>query len=263
MTKTQLAEISSDIVKIAKEAGRKILEIYHAPNLAVEEKGDNTPLTEADRQSHDIIYNSLKKKFPFPVLSEEGSDIQYSKRKDWEYFWLVDPLDGTKEFIKRNGEFTVNIALIHRDKPVIGVIYAPAADILYHAAEGNGSYKIENGKEECLPFKIQKDCLTVIGSRSHNTKENEEYLQTLREKRGDFAFISAGSSLKFCLIAEGRADIYPRAGHTMEWDTAAGQIIVQECGGSVLEIHSSEPLKYNKPILRNAYFVALRSGQYA
>ncbi len=262
MTETQKAETLHDIVEISKEAGRAILDIYHS-DFAVEEKGDKTPLTEADRRSHDIIHGILKEKYPFPVLSEEGKDVLYSERKDWEYFWLVDPLDGTKEFIKKNGEFTVNISLIHEDRPIIGVIYVPAADILYHAAEGRGSYKIESGKEDSLPLKVQNDCLTVVGSRSHKTKENEEYLQALRGKYGDFTVISAGSSLKFCLIAEGRADIYPRAGHTMEWDTAAGQIIVEESGGSVLEIHSAKPLKYNKPILRNAYFIALRSGQYA
>lgn len=262
MTRTQLANISNDAVEIAKKAGRVISELYHS-DFAVEEKDDNSPLTEADKQSHDIIYRGLEERHPFPIISEEGKEILYSERSKWEYFWLVDPLDGTKEFIKRNGEFTVNIALIHRDKPVIGVIYAPAADILYHAAEGHGSYKIENSKEDRLPFKIQKERLTVIGSRSHNTKENEEYLQALREKQGDFALISAGSSLKFCLIAEGRADIYPRAGHTMEWDTAAGQIIVEECGGSVLEMQSAKHLRYNKPSLRNAFFVALRSGQNA
>ncbi len=263
MNRTELEDISHDIINIAKEAGRKILQFYHASNIAVEKKIDQTPLTEADRQSHNIIYNCLKKRFPFPVLSEEGSDIKYSERKEWEYFWLVDPLDGTKEFINKNGEFTVNISLIHKDRPIVGVIYVPAADILYYAAEGIGSYKIEGDKRNRLPLKIQKECLTVIGSRSHNTKENEEYLQMLKEKHGDFILTSAGSSLKFCLIAEGRADIYPRAGHTMEWDTAAGQIIVEECGGSVLEIQSAEPLRYNKPNLRNAYFVALRSGQNA
>ena len=244
-----------DIITISQTAGKAILEVYDS-DFSVEQKDDKSPLTLADKRSHEIIAGFLHARYPYPVLSEEGKNIPFEERKDWECFWLVDPLDGTKEFIKRNGEFTVNIALIKRDRPVLGVIYQPVADLLYYAVQGEGSFKIEGGRGEKLPLSRKKDNLTVAGSRSHGSKAFDDYVEVLRTKYGTCAFISAGSSLKFCLVAEGRADIYPRLAPTMEWDTAAGQMIVEEAGGLVLESKSRTPLRYNKESLLNPHFVA-------
>ncbi len=250
------------LLEISREAGKAVLDVYHS-DFAVENKEDHSPLTLADKKSHEILSAFLSKNSSFPVLSEEGKDIPYRKRKNWERFWLIDPLDGTKEFIKRNGEFTINVALIRRGKPVAGIIYAPVKDVLYHAAKGKGVYKIEGGKTSRLPDKNGNGTLTVAGSRSHGTRELEEYVQGLRERYGEVAFLPAGSSLKFCLVAEGLADIYPRLGPTMEWDTAAGQVIVEEAGGSVVEWGSTRPLEYNKENLLNPHFIAFRGGRYA
>lgn len=254
MTNTIIEQIDiSYLCEIAKKAGKAILDVYRG-KIEVERKDDLSPLTEADRRSHDIIEALLKERYPYPVLSEESKDIPYEQRRAWEFFWLVDPLDGTKEFIKRNGEFTVNIALIHFSRPVCGVIYAPALDVLYHAVSGRGAFKIQSGRTERLPLKYALSRLTIVGSRSHATKEFEGYIKTIKETFGDADFISAGSSLKFCLIAEGRADIYPRLGPTMEWDTAAGQAIVEAAGGQVVCQGGGGTLKYNKMELRNPNF---------
>lgn len=224
-----------------------------------------------------------------PVLSEEGKDIPFDERKRWEYFWLVDPLDGTKEFIKRNGEFTVNIALIHKDRPVLGCIYIPVRDTFYFASVNLGAYKLVNGKtvtdslslkellnsSQKLPLSINnakfsslnnqsapmgKTSLTIIGSRSHATKELSEFVERAKKRYVEVEFVSAGSSLKFCLVAEGGADIYPRFGPTMEWDTAAGQAIVEQAEGSVLDTQTKKPLKYNKNNLVNPFFIVSGKG---
>lgn len=245
-----------DIIEIgdlAKKAGKAILKVYNM-DFDFEVKNGNEPLTEADKRSHEIITSHLSGRYAHPILSEEGTAVAYDVRKTWEFFWLVDPLDGTKEFIKRNGEFTVNIALIHKDRPVMGVIYAPALDILYYAVSGMGAYRVEAGKTERLPLKSGLFRLTIVGSRSHATKEFEAYINTIKETFGEVDFISAGSSLKFCLVAEGRADIYPRLGPTMEWDTAAGQAVVEEAGGQVVAQGGGGPLRYNKRDLRNPNF---------
>ena len=277
------------------KAGDAILEVYNS-DFAVELKDDRSPLTLADKRSHEIISDRMNSISPvlinrlfrpkdrmIPILSEEGKNIPFEERKNWEYFWLVDPLDGTKEFVKRNGEFTVNIALIHINRPVLGVIYIPVKDTLYFCAEGLGSYKLDFNKQPDFKLPEQyspdnfnniisasiklntgKDArassgnmqhITVIGSRSHMSKETEDYINDLKKKYPEINFISAGSSLKFCLIAEGTADIYPRFGPTMEWDTAAGQAIVEQAGGKVLKISSDEPLRYNKENLLNPFFV--------
>ena len=277
----------------AKDAGKVILEVYNS-DFAVEHKDDESPLTLADKQSHEIIVDDLKKPIPInstihtinnlalPILSEEGRDTPYDERKRWEYFWLVDPLDGTKEFIKRNGEFTVNIALIHRDRPVLGCIYIPVQDTFYFATENLGSYKLVNSeivsenlstkellcKSQKLPVSTNNNqsmtnknaSLTIVGSRSHATRELSEFVEKIKEKYREVEFISAGSSLKFCLVAEGKADIYPRFGPTMEWDTAAGQAIVEQAEGKVVDIQTQEPLKYNKDTLVNPFFIV--SGQH-
>lgn len=274
----------------AKAAGDAILEVYDR-DFDVEHKDDGSPLTLADRCSHEIIVDYLKTLPPeqLPVLSEEGKDIPYEERKNRDYYWLVDPLDGTKEFIKRNGEFTVNIALIHKDRPVFGVIYIPVKDTFYFASEGFGAYKLEgSGKVESLKFGVKADeevikdllseiikdstglpvtgkglpstsyrsGITIIGSRSHVTKEFEEFVDEMKKKYAEVEFISAGSSLKFCLVAEGKADIYPRFGPTMEWDTAAGQAILEQAGGCVLDVETKKRMSYNKENLLNHWFIA-------
>jgi 3'(2'), 5'-bisphosphate nucleotidase len=213
-------------------------------------------LTLADRRSHEILSTWLEKESPFPVLSEEGKHIPYEERKHWEYYWLIDPLDGTKEFISRNGEFTVNIALIHQDRPLLGVIYLPVSGVVYYAQEGEGAFKLESGTTTRLCVSRRREGLVVVGSRSHGTPQLSEYVDRVRDRYGEVRFASRGSSLKFCLVAEGAADIYPRLGPTMEWDTAAGQIIVEEAGGRVVESESGCRMRYNKQELINPFFVA-------
>ena len=262
----------------AKRAGEAILEVYDS-DFAVEQKDDKSPLTLADKRSHEIIENVLEQTVTannstVPILSEEGKEIPYDERIKWEYFWLVDPLDGTKEFIKRNGEFTVNIALIHKHKPVLGIIYIPVKDVFYFATINFGAYKLENSsiltedlsieelidKSQKLPLNSNdKTTLTVIGSRSHTSEEFTEFVKQLNQKHENVEFISSGSSLKLCLVAEGKADVYPRFGPTMEWDTAAGQAIVEQAKCTVMEAETNEPLNYNKSNLLNPFFIV--SGQ--
>lgn len=263
-------------VVAAKKAGDAIMEVY-ASDFSVELKEDKSPLTLADRRSHDIISRHLltSGSSPLPLLSEEGRDIPHQERKAWEYFWLVDPLDGTKEFVRRNGEFTVNIALMHRDRPVMGVIFIPVKDLLYFAAEGTGAFKISGtswiksgitfsklGKEALrLPIETitGQGAFKVIASRSHMSNETNSFLERLKKEHGEVEIVSAGSSLKFCIIAEGSADIYPRFGPTMEWDTAAGQEIVEQAGGVVIQHETGLPLRYNKGNLLNPWFIVRRS----
>ena len=262
----------------AKHAGEAILEVYDS-DFAVEHKDDKSPLTLADKKSNEIIENVLEQTITVnnstvPILSEEGRETQYDERKKWEYFWLVDPLDGTKEFVKRNGEFTVNIALIHKHKPVLGIIYIPVKDVFYFAAINIGTYKLENSriltddlsiedlidKSQKLPIdNNSKTSFTVVGSRSHTSEEFTEFVKQLNQKHENVEFISSGSSLKLCLVAEGKADVYPRFGPTMEWDTAAGQAIVEQAKGTVMETETNEPLSYNKSNLLNPFFIV--SGQ--
>ncbi len=262
----------------AKRAGEAILEVYDS-DFAVEQKDDKSPLTLADKRSHEIIMAVLEQTITVnnstvPILSEEGKEIPYDERKKWEYFWLVDPLDGTKEFIKRNGEFTVNIALIHKHKPVLGIIYIPVKDVFYFAAQSVGTYKLENSdiltgglsikelidKSQRLPLDNSKTSLTVIGSRSHTSEEFTEFVKQLNEKYGNVEFISSGSSLKLCLVAEGKADVYPRFGPTMEWDTAAGQAIAEQANSTVIDTQTKKPLSYNKSNLLNPFFIVSRQG---
>jgi 3'(2'), 5'-bisphosphate nucleotidase len=249
------------IIDVSREAGRAVLEVYNS-DFTVERKEDKSPLTIADRRSHEIISAFLKKHFSLPVLSEEGRDIPYEERRTWGYYWLVDPLDGTKEFVKKHGDFTVNIALIHEGRPVAGVIYVPVSGVLYHAQTGGGAFKIENGKTTKLPISRDKDLLTIVGSRSHVTPELEQYIQEMKTRYGELEVISCGSSLKFCMIAEGKADVYPRLGPTMEWDTAAGQIIVEEAGGQVITFKTRTPMLYNKENLLNPSFLCIRGNRY-
>ena len=242
------------LCKIAREAGRAILAHYDGP-VEVTDKADRSPLTEADRASHAVITRRLAEAFPgIPVLSEEGRDIPYDERRRWKRFWLVDPLDGTKEFIQKNGEFTVNIALVDQGVPVIGVVYVPAQGVLYWGVRGHGAWKQEDAGPP-RPIRVRRADpergYTVVESRSHPSAELEAYLKDLPVAER----IPAGSSLKFCAVAEGRADLYPRLGPTMEWDTAAAQAVLEAAGGRVEDLEG-RPLRYNKPDLRNPHFVA-------
>ncbi len=259
---------NSLIIKAAIEAGKKILEIYNQhDDFEIEYKSDNSPLTIADKSAHLIIKKHLDTT-GIPILSEEGRDIPYSERKHWDTFWIVDPLDGTKEFINRNGEFTVNIALIHNQKPVMGVIYAPVLDILYVTGIDNQSYKLTNCLERSdidfenivdsaikLPVKTDRENYIVVGSRSHRTKETEDFINILKKDHTNIDIMSVGSSLKLCMIAEGKADIYPRFGPTMEWDIAAGHAIINCAGFSIKNTSSNKEPVYNKEHLLNEYFI--------
>ncbi|MCC5928333.1 MAG: 3'(2'),5'-bisphosphate nucleotidase CysQ [Cyclobacteriaceae bacterium] len=245
------------LIQIAKKAGDAIMKVYEDPSKfgGFETKDDRTPLTEADKHSHIIIYNSLSEYFPdIPVISEEGSEVETSVRKNWDKFWLVDPLDGTKEFINRNGEFTVNIALIEKTFPVFGLIYVPVSGVLYAGdAVKKEGYMIKNGITSRLSTSRKTDQIKAVRSRSHASPEEDAVLS-----RYDVAeSVSAGSSLKFCLVAEGQAELYYRHGPTMEWDTAAGQAIVEAAGGKVLYANGSSRFSYNKDSLRNPSFLCL------
>ena len=280
-------------VTAAIEAGRAILKVYRSSDFKIEEKADKSPLTLADKRSHEIIVERLGDS-DIPILSEEGKDIPYGERKRWQTYWLIDPLDGTKEFIKKNGEFTVNIALIRDQTPVGGVIFVPDKDVLYFALDDQGSYKIDTGDiitsleanlidlfknrtvgsdneklaeafDNLIARSIKLPVMdrttrpfTIIGSRSHGSPELEAFVEEKRQEHGEVEFISAGSSLKLCLVAEGKADIYPRTGPTMEWDTAAGQAIAECAGCKVLQYDTNDPLNYNKENLLNPWFVVKR-----
>ncbi len=241
-----------DIVSIAKEAGDAIMEIYKK-DFSIEYKDDKSPLTEADIKANKIICQSLERLYPsIPIISEENREVEYSIRKGWNYYWCIDPIDGTKEFIKKNGEFTVNIALIYKTTPVLGVVYAPAIDEIYKAKRGKGAYK--NRQKLPIYFNHQpKKKLLVVASKSHLSKETQLFIDSLEAE--DIEQFSRGSSLKLCMVAEGVADIYPRLAPTMEWDTAAAHAIVLEAGKEVLQFDSKESLLYNKENLLNPWFI--------
>jgi len=248
----------NELVSLAEKAGKKILEIYKEADFSeiVSYKSDDSPLTIADQTSHNIIIEGLKKLYPkVPIISEEGEGIDYEKRKDFEYYWLIDPLDGTKEFINKNGEFTVNIALINRNQVVAGFIYAPVLDSHYVGVKGEVAFKLTNGNRSSLKVNNKEDdeVKIAVRSKSHAAPEEEDVLE--RYNASDS--ISVGSSLKFCIVAEGKADIYYRHGPTMEWDTAAGQAILEAAGGEVLINKGPEHFKYNKKDLLNTSFLAL------
>lgn len=246
-----------DVNKIAKDAGAAILEVYRQGDTDVTYKDDKSPLTEADKASHTKIVAALGGLEPsLPVLSEESSSEVFEARQGWERFWLVDPLDGTKEFIKRNGEFTVNIALIEDNKPVLGVVYAPDLGLCYYGAHGVGAYK-QQGEAEPVAIHVADEVTTplkVVASRSHRNAETETFLERLKANEFEPEIQATGSSLKFCLVATGEAHLYPRFGPTMEWDTAAAQCVVECAGGAVVDL-AGEPLRYNKPDLYNPFFL--------
>ncbi|RPH29675.1 MAG: 3'(2'),5'-bisphosphate nucleotidase [Bacteroidales bacterium] len=266
---TELRNLLSTAINAAVRAGKLILNVYNSDEFQVNLKSDRTPLTLADRQAHTEILNSLTKT-RIPTLSEEGRDIQFEERKNWECFWLVDPLDGTKEFIKRNGEFTVNIALIVHGSPIMGVVYVPVLKDLYFGLKGDGSFKIGSIEPSLeptyrydqltksaikLPVTTKRDKFVVLSSRSHMNAETEEYIANLEKKYGEITHKSQGSSLKLCMIAEGSADIYPRFTPTMEWDTAAGQVIVEEAGCHIVAADTKQRITYNKEDIHNPWFI--------
>ncbi len=281
MQATTILQLLTSAIISAKNAGDAILNVYNS-DFAIYYKEDKSPVTLADKRSHIIVTNYLKETNikingdPIPILSEEGSVIPFKERKNWSHFWLIDPLDGTKEFMKRNGEFTVNIALIDKDTPLLGVIYLPVLDVMYFAFHKRGAYKLENCKAlidnvilyDSLDKIIKKSVklsmrsisnnsadITVIGSRSHTSKEFEEFIAGIKAQYESVNCISVGSSIKFCLVAEGQAHIYPRYSPSMEWDTAAGHAIIKESGGEVIDLKTHLPLKYNKESLLNYWFI--------
>lgn len=245
-----------NVLDLALEAGKKVMEIYYTNEFKEKFKQDKSPLTEADIASHNTILIGLNQLTPdIPILSEESVEIDYEERKNWQLFWLIDPLDGTKEFIKRNGEFTINISLIFNGAPILGVVHAPVLGLSYFAMQAGGAF-IQREEETRVEIKvaqrIEYDKLQIVGSRSHSCERFNNLLSHL----GECDYQSMGSSLKFCLIADGSAHLYPRLGPTMEWDTAAAQCIVTEAGGMVCDEHG-QALLYNKPNLLNASFVVI------
>jgi len=253
------ADLLPQVLEIARRAGQAIMGIYADFNPAVEYKKDDSPLTQADLASHHIICDSLAALSPdIPVLSEEAAEVPFEVRRNWHLLWLVDPLDGTKEFLKRNGEFTVNIALMRDGAPVLGVVYAPASDTAYFAVEGAGAYKSEQGSEKPIHASTGRNpAPKVVVSRWHGdgVDKMQADLARIGVDHARCEFVPMGSSLKFCMVAEGRADLYLRNGPTMEWDTAAAQCVLEMAGGSVSDLDGN-PLKYNKPVLRNPNFLA-------
>ena len=245
-------------IEAALEAGKEIMGIYLDPkqDFGIEKKADNSPLTLADKAAHNCIVRYLKQT-NIPILSEEGAHLPFEERKTWDRLWVVDPLDGTKEFIKKNGEFTVNISLVEGGSPVLGVIYVPAQGVLYSGIVSKGAWKGVGEERESLPLSKDKDGFVVVASRSHLSPETEEYINQLRQKHDKVQLISSGSSLKICLVAEGSADVYPRFAPTMEWDTAAGDAIARAAGRMVVDASSNQPLTYNKPDLHNPWFIVL------
>lgn len=252
-----LKELALKVLPIAEKAGEAILEVYEkAEGLVYTKKDDNSPLTEADKASNVVICAGLEAlEEKFPIVSEENKTIDYSERKDFTYSWLVDPLDGTKEFIKRNGDFTVNIALVHNQKVVLGVVYIPVTGEMYYAAKGEGAFYRKGKTEERLQapsFQLSDKGLKLVCSRSHLNEETQAFLNKFDAPET----VSRGSSLKFLLLAKGEAHIYPRLAPTMEWDTGAAQIVLEEAGGRVIDNSTDKPLLYNKENLLNPYFVA-------
>ncbi len=259
MTTKKIAELLSLSVVAAEEAGKAIMEIYESGDFSVDTKADNSPLTKADKAAHNIICSHLTTT-GLPILSEEGKHLPYEERKNWDWFWLVDPLDGTKEFIKKNGEFTVNIALMKRGKPVAGVVYAPVLQTLYSGSKETGAHRKLNddvqtlvgGKQMNMQQLLQKETVTVVASRSHMSPETTSFILGFANTNT----VSMGSSLKFMLLANGSAHIYPRLAPTMEWDTAAAHAILNAMNKSVYQTNMITELTYNKPELLNPSFIA-------
>jgi len=272
-TEDAMKPLLTTAVLAALEAGRRILEVYGSDDFDVQVKGDGSPLTRADKLANDCITRALVST-ERPVLSEEGKEIAYAERKAWDSFWLVDPLDGTKEFLKRNGEFTVNIALVIGQTPRLGVVYAPARSVLYYGDAKGGAVVVDDGAlldrpnvtfqelesaAKALPLPRGTRPFKVVGSRSHGSPETESYVERLRADHPDLEMLGIGSSLKLCMVAEGAADTYPRFAPTMEWDTAAAHAVVLAAGKKVLRYEAQSgalgPVVYNKENLTNPWFL--------
>lgn len=267
MEKTESQVLALDAVHAAIQAGGAIMEVYEG-NFSVEYKADHSPLTIADQRAHELISDKLKNT-GIPVLSEEGKDIPAEERQQWRDLWIVDPLDGTKEFVKQNGEFTVNIALVERFSPILGVIYVPVEGTLYLGVQGLGAFRLDRvhyddefaswdqliEKAQRLPLEKERP-FRMVGSRSHMNDDTVAFFEEMREQYPDLEVISRGSSLKICMVAEGEADVYPRFAPTMEWDTAAGHAIVREAGFEMYQAPDDGiPLQYNKKDLLNPWFI--------
>lgn len=255
-----LEELTLAVVDIAQAAGQAILQIYESEAFSVEQKDDHSPLTAADLASHQIILEALQVLTPhYPILSEESASLPFAERSQWQTYWLVDPLDGTREFIKRNGEFSVLIALIHNNEAVLGVVHAPVLHKTWYASLGNGAY-LQSAQNQVTALQVREpsELVTVVGSRSHAGDSLADFLRQFEQ----YELISMGSILKACLIAEGTADIYPRLGLTSEWDTAAAQIIVEEAGGTMQDLNG-QVLQYNtKESLLNPHFIVRGNNSF-
>jgi len=262
--RTDPANWLEETVVIAIEAGRQILDVYER-HFDVNSKDDGSPVTDADHAAHEVIIARLKVLTPdIPILSEESAKIEYSERAGWQRFWLVDPLDGTKEFVNRNGEFTVNIALVDDGAPVLGVVYVPVTGVCYLAVRGQGAWK-ETGGCDRQPIHARSyhgGRATVVASRSHRGEAVDRFLDNLKACEGEYDTESLGSSLKLCRVAEGAADVYPRLGPTSEWDTAAAQCVVETAGGRVTDLDGNA-LLYNKPNILNPWFLVTGAGEYS
>ncbi len=244
--------ILPDVIKLADQASEKVLHIYQS-DFKVNYKADDSPITAADTAAHEIISHGLRNiSRDIPILSEEGKDLPWEERKHWRRFWLVDPIDGTKDFTQRTGEFTVNIAMIEDGQPVMGVVTAPALKEAYWGVVGEGAHRRDRtGKVHRIRVAEPKNVKRVVASKNHLNPETRAFI----EKLGEHELVQAGSSLKFCRIAEGHADIYPRMGPTCEWDTGAAQAVLEAAGGQVLTL-DGRPLKYGKQNVLNPYFIA-------
>ena len=245
------------LIDICSEAGNEIMKIYNQSSIAsmeIEYKNDNSPLTLADKKSNESICSSLNNLYPeIPILSEEGAKIPYQDRKEWKRFWLIDPIDGTKEFIKKNGEFTINIGLIENQRPVLGIVYAPVLKKYWIGSKKDGAFKLENGIQEKIEVNKKSSYpVKVVASRSHKSLKLDDFLSNLE----DYKIISMGSSIKICLVAEGTADIYPRLAPTMEWDTAAAHAVLKYANGSLIDTSTNREMKYNRKNLKNSHFIA-------
>ncbi|MAP02147.1 MAG: 3'(2'),5'-bisphosphate nucleotidase [Flavobacteriales bacterium] len=247
---------SNELLQLAKSAailaGEEILKVYNK-DFDVSYKEDESPLTIADKNANTVIEKMLLES-KIPILSEEGRQVPFEERKNWDKLWIVDPLDGTKEFVKRNGEFTVNIALIENGSPVMGVIYVPVTNVLYYASE-EGAFKESKNSIDKLPILMDRQSFIAVGSRSHQSPETKAYFDSLINKHGKIEVISMGSSLKICLVAEGKADVYPRFAPTMEWDTAAGHAIANYANKKLIDYKTKKEMKYNREQLLNNWFI--------
>ncbi|MEZ5500329.1 MAG: 3'(2'),5'-bisphosphate nucleotidase CysQ [Steroidobacteraceae bacterium] len=242
------------IVELVDRAGAAIMEVYASGDLRVAEKADSSPLTEADLRSHRLITAGLERLEPrYPVLSEESAAVPYAERRRWQRYWLVDPLDGTRDFLSRNGEFTVNVALVENHRAILGVVGVPAQGLIYHGELGHGAFRRER-MQPARPIVVSRcaDPVRIVGSRSHRGSSLDAFLARVPAHE----LLAVGSALKFCLVAEGRADVYPRLGPTCEWDTAAAQAVLESAGGKVVTLDGAD-LGYNsKEELLNPHFVA-------